>query len=490
MIESEQPELKIRELRQELEELRARLAQLEAEPTGPPAVAVEEHERVGRALRQSEARYRVLFENSPVALWEVDASRLRAELESLRRSGVVDFRGYFLQRPEQALACLSLIRVVEVNRATLALYRASTKLHLKAQMGKLLVEAAYPAAIEVLESLAAGQTCFETEAVNGTFDGLEIEVGVRVQVAVGSEENLSRVFLAITDITKRKRTERVMQEVHSTLERRVVERTAALATAHEDLKSLLSIVSHDLRTPLINVKGFSGELRGATDELRLRLEPYLGQLGPEDRGAIARIVGEDLPEAIDFIDSSVNRINQFMETLLRLSQEGKRELHMERLDVEPLVREALKNLAFQIEQRQAQVIVGRLPALVADRISLEQILGNLLANAVLYLDPSRPGRIEVRGERSREHVIFHVEDNGRGIAADELPKVFAPFRRGRHQDVEGEGMGLAYVQALVRRHGGRIWCSSQEGVGSAFHFTLSARLMVDDARSTTEILLP
>ncbi len=100
-------------------------------------------------------------------------------------------------------------------------------------------------------------------------------------------------------------------------------------------------------------------------------------------------------------------------------------------------------------------------------------MGNLLNNAVLYLDPVRPGEIEITGERDHDETTFRVCDNGRGIAGEDMPKVFAPFRRVGKQDVPGEGMGLPYVQALVRRHGGRIWCESEGiGQGSTFCFTL------------------
>jgi len=99
-----------------------------------------------------------------------------------------------------------------------------------------------------------------------------------------------------------------------------------------------------------------------------------------------------------------------------------------------------------------------------------------LSNAVKYLDPQRPGKVEVTGEHANGETVFHVRDNGRGIADEEMDKVFAPFRRAGKQDVPGEGMGLPYVETMVRRHGGRIWCRSQPGVGTTFSFTLANRV--------------
>jgi len=144
--------------------------------------------------------------------------------------------------------------------------------------------------------------------------------------------------------------------------------------------------------------------------------------------------------------------------------------------VEALVQASLESLAHQIEERQVEVTVGPLPEVVADRTSMEQIMGNLLGNAVKYLEPDRPGEIEITAERGPNETTFHTRDNGRGIAAEDMDKVFAPFRRVGRQDVPGEGMGLPYVQALVRRHGGRIWCESELGVGTTFSFTISNHL--------------
>jgi len=122
------------------------------------------------------------------------------------------------------------------------------------------------------------------------------------------------------------------------------------------------------------------------------------------------------------------------------------------------------------------VTAADLPQVTADRTALEQIFGNLLANALLYLVPGRPGRIEVGGTRGKSETTFWVRDNGRGIAAEDADKVFAPFRRAGKQDVPGEGMGLSYVHTMVRQHGGRIWFESMPDMGATFFFTLTNSL--------------
>lgn len=481
------------ELRREVEALHRQVRELEAAGQAlerDRAGAEEERARIGEALRLSREHFRALFENSPAALWEVDGGALKTYLDTLEESGITDPRAYFTAHPEQALASVNRLHVLEANHATVALYEAEDKKQILAGLAAVLSGESYRAVVEILSGLAQGQRQLQTEAVHRTFSGRRIEVELKLLVAPGSEKDFSRLLLAATDITERKQAERALREAQATLERRVEERTAALAATHEELKSLLYIVSHDLRAPLINVKGFSGELRASVRQLQTVLEPYLDRIPPSDRSVLGQALESDLPEAVDFIDSAINRINHFMNTLLRLSQEGKRELHMERVDPRALVEEIVFGLTYQREQRNATVSIGQLPWLIADRTSLEQIFSNLLSNAVLYLDPSRPGRVEVRGRREADFVVFEIEDNGRGIGEEELATIFAPFQRGRHPEVEGEGMGLAYVQALVRRHGGRLWCRSKVGSGSLFSFTLSSRLREADLRTTREILLP
>ncbi len=490
---AEAADVEVRDLQQEVQSLRRRVRKLEEANRaleGDRLEAEKERQRIGDALRLSREHFRALFEDSPAALWEVDGTDLKRYLETLQDSGVEDFKAYFESYPEQALASVNRLQILEANRATIALYEADDRAQVLAGLAGILSGESYPALVEILSGLARGRRRLQTEAVHRTFAGRRIEVELKLLVAPGSEATLSHLLLAATDITERKRAERALREAQATLEGRVEERTAALAATHEELKSLLYIVSHDLRAPLINVKGFSGELRSSVRQLWTTMEPYLGQIPASDRKILVQALEADLPEAVDFIDSAINRINHFMNTLLRLSQEGKRELHMERVDPRTLVEDILHNLTYQLEQHHTEVTVGQLPWLIADRISLEQIFSNLLSNAVLYMDPARPGRIEIRGRREVDFVIFEIEDNGRGIEEEEILKVFSPFRRGRDKVAEGEGMGLTYVQALVRRHGGRLWCRSVAGSGSVFSFTLSNRLREADMRTTREILLP
>jgi len=286
-----------------------------------------------------------------------------------------------------------------------------------------------------------------------------------------------RLFTGIVhDLSARVQAEEALRQAHDALEQRVQERTAALQEANEDIRRFAYIVSHDLRAPLINLHGFADELRDACTVLTAVLPGMVPHLEGRQGAEVIRALEDDIPEALGFIETAVTRMDRLIESVLQLSRLGRRELQGEPIATEALVHETLRTLAHQIAQRQVQMTVGPLPVVHADRLALTQIFGNLLANAVAYLEPSRPGEIAITATQHPGMTVFAVRDNGRGIAADDIPRIFEPFRRVGRQDVAGEGMGLAYVHALVRRHGGDLPCQSTLGVGTTFTFTIAHTL--------------
>ena len=317
------------------------------------------------------------------------------------------------------------------------------------------------------------------------------------------------IALVVAELSERiSATERQLRNAHDQLEKRVVERTAQLADANreleleieqhkrteerlelsakrleqrnEEIKNFAYIVSHDLRAPLINLKGFSAELRRALNVIQPVLQAHITQLDDRLQAAVsnARL---DITEALDFIGSSTNRMDSLINALLHLSRLGRAELKPERIDMKKKVQETLNTLAHQIAEKQIKVKIGPLPIIEADELAMQQILDNLLNNAILYSTPGREGKIEITGESGLDQVTFHVKDNGRGIALEDMDKIFMPFRRAGNADVSGEGMGLAYTQALVNRHGGHIQCRSKVGEGSTFSFTIPAPISTNEA---------
>ena len=268
-----------------------------------------------------------------------------------------------------------------------------------------------------------------------------------------------------------------LQLLNTDLEGAVAERTADLIRANEEIQRFAYIVSHDLRSPLVNVMGFTAELESATTALRAFLdaaEKDAPGIVTDDARAAAR---EDLPEAIAFIRTSTQKMDRLINAILRLSREGRRVLSPEPVsiaDIAATVRDSLKHIA---DERGAEIVIERpLPTLVGDRLAIEQILSNLVENAVKYSSPDRAGRIVIRGRSERDRRIVEVADNGRGIAESDHARIFDLFRRSGPQDQPGEGIGLAHVRALVYRLGGTIDVASTLGIGTIFTLSLPAQL--------------
>jgi len=248
---------------------------------------------------------------------------------------------------------------------------------------------------------------------------------------------------------------------------------AEVEVANEEVKTFAYIVSHDLRAPLVNLKGFSSELKDSMEILAPHLQKLIEGLDESEREEVVLVLEEDIPEALGFIETSVSRMDGFINSVLKLSRIGRRDLVRQPVDAAGFVETCRQSLAHQMEENSVELIIGKLPQVLADPTALEQVIGNLLTNAVNYLDPERPGRIEIGGEKTQLGTKFWIKDNGRGILKDDEEKVFAPFRRAGKQNVKGEGMGLSYVRTMVRQHGGQIWFESEPDVGTTFFFTIT-----------------
>jgi signal transduction histidine kinase len=258
-----------------------------------------------------------------------------------------------------------------------------------------------------------------------------------------------------------------VEALNQSLESRVAERTAALSRANDEIQRFAYIVSHDLRAPLVNIMGFTSELEVATGTLKAFVTE-----GREPEAA-QRAVEEEVPEAVHFIRASTGKMDRLIAAILKLSRLGRSELRPERVELRPLVEQVVASLQHQIDAGGITVAIGGgLPAIVSDRVALEQILSNLIENAVKYLQPGRPGRIAIEGRAGRDRVTVTVTDNGRGIAPRDQERVFELFRRAGVQDQPGEGIGLAHVRALARRLGGDVTLSSTIGEGTSFQIDL------------------
>jgi signal transduction histidine kinase len=200
-----------------------------------------------------------------------------------------------------------------------------------------------------------------------------------------------------------------------------------------------------------------------------------------DRKKVAAIVEADIKGSIHFIQTAVSRLSGIIDALLRLSRAGRVEYRWQPVDVEAAATRVAEALRVTAGEKGAKISVGRLPAAWGDPTAVEQVFANLLANAVNYLDPGRPGRIEVgaldageAGDGAPRLRTYFVKDNGLGIPEAHQPKLFLAFQRLHPEVAKGEGIGLAIVRRAVERHGGEIRVESRPGEGSTFFVTLPA----------------
>lgn len=260
---------------------------------------------------------------------------------------------------------------------------------------------------------------------------------------------------------------------NATLERRVAQRTTDLARINEEVKRFAYIVTHDLRAPLVNIIGFTGEIHKGTQAIEQLVQRHQQTLANDHAARDALLaVREDIPEAIGFIRASAQKMDGLINAILRLSREGSRPLRLERLRLQEVVEENVKLVSHRLGKAIGTVSseVGEIEV-TSDRLALGQILANLLDNAVKYASEERPIQIAIRALRSSDAVRIDVADNGRGIAPSDHERVFELFRRVA-LDQPGEGIGLAHVRILARALGGDIALKSILGEGSTFTLLL------------------
>jgi signal transduction histidine kinase len=291
------------------------------------------------------------------------------------------------------------------------------------------------------------------------------------------------IFLVRRSARERDEAEALLRDNNVNLEATVDERTADLREANNEIQRFAYIVSHDLRSPLVNIMGFTSEL----EQLRADIFRRIAALG---RAASAsplpaaatdtepalegedRQLAQDFAEALGFIKSSIAKMDRLITAILNLTREGRREFEPARIDTSELIEAIVTTMAHQAAEARAEIRIAQLPEIVSDRLALEQIFSNLIENALKYLKPGVPGEISVRGRTKLGFAIFEIADNGRGIDPKDHQRIFDLFRRAGTQDKPGQGIGLAHVRALVRRLGGTMSVQSELNNGSTFTITL------------------
>jgi light-regulated signal transduction histidine kinase (bacteriophytochrome) len=276
------------------------------------------------------------------------------------------------------------------------------------------------------------------------FNDMLAEVGRRAEALEASNRSLER------EIAERQHADDELRKLNVELEQRVAERTKELTTANQELEGFSYSVSHDLRTPLRAVDGYT----------RMLEEDYGGKLDDEG-GRLLRIIREN-----------TRRLGQLIDDLLTFSRFGRHTLSIAEIDMRRSVEDTLRDLN-AAGGALPGLMLGTLPPAQGDGMLVKQVWANLLANAVKFSSKREQPQIEVGGYSDGAYNIYCVRDNGAGFDMRYYDKLFGVFQRLHSiEEFSGTGVGLAIVQRVVTRHGGRVWAEGKVDGGAAFYFSL------------------
>ncbi|GIK40070.1 MAG: hypothetical protein BroJett011_39030 [Chloroflexota bacterium] len=381
---------------------------------------ITERKRAEALLRESEARWRSLVESAPAVIMTVDADgRVLTANRSVSGKDIAQIIGtsmYSYLHPKYQ---------AQVREAVEAVFRTGA-----------------PQNYEIHEYVpSGGEYWFETHLA-----------------AIRPAGEVEAVILISIDVTERKRAEEQIRRLNVELELRVSERTEELQTANKELESFAYSVSHDLRAPLRAIDGYT----------RILIEDYEPVLDAEGQ------------RVCTVIRDNTQRMGQLIDDLLAFSRLGRTQLRSTAIDMTTLVKGVFEELMTPEGRSQVDFRLAPLPLAVGDPTLIRQVWINLLSNALKFSAKQEWAVIEVRGRQEAGENVYSVHDNGVGFDTRYIDKLFGVFQRlHSEREFNGTGVGLAIVQRVIHRHGGRVWAEGAVDKGATFYFTLPASLAAD-----------
>jgi PAS domain S-box-containing protein len=310
----------------------------------------------------------------------------------------------------------------------------------------------HPCTIELIKET---KKAVSVEHTHYDSDGNPKIVEVNAYPLFDNNGNLTQIIEYNFDITDRKEAEAAREELN------------------RELSQIIFITSHDLRTPLVNIDGYSKEVGYSFKELKDLLDS--NDVPPSVREKIAPVIEKDIPGSLHYISNSIARMDKLLAGMLKLSRTGRAELIIEDIDMNDIVIDVINNLKARLSEAGIITEISELPSCRGDKTQINQVFSNIIGNAVKYIDPDRAGIIKIAGRRQGRKSVYCMEDNGIGIAPEYQDKIFEIFLQLNPSKSEGEGLGLTIVHKILNRLGGRVWVESEAGKGSKFFVSLPAK---------------
>ncbi len=250
------------------------------------------------------------------------------------------------------------------------------------------------------------------------------------------------------------------------------------AVSPTDMETLMHVISHDLRAPIVTIQGFCQELTLACNRLNELFEKEA--LSDQVREQLNPLVTQDIPEAVRFIRAGADNVSTVTSGILRFIRLGQMAIQWEGLDVNQLVMGIVTSMEFQLKKKRVALHIGDLPDCMGDEMLVTQVFVNLIDNARKYLDPTRPGEIVISGKTVNGWSVYAVADNGIGIPAEHHAHIFEVFHRLNPKQESGQGLGLAIVRRIIDRHQGKVEVESTPGAGATFRVYFPRGIVVEE----------